>query len=445
MEKKKIIRKKKTAKKHIVIFQDRDQNVLQTLFVPDGESVTPPKMKEILEEKEHHRVVFRGWNQDLSHIHSNLVVCPVTEEVPREYLVMYFHENGKILGSETVPYGQDARAAIIPVKEDSEEFEYHFSGWSCRLQGIDGDRMAKARFHARRKRFTVRFFDGDGELIQENSVYYGESASTPVDVKKAEDATYFYHFDRWDRDFERITEDRDIHAVFWKEYKEYPVRFYEEDKCIEETYYHYHDRIRYPQLQKKGYEFVWNQMPDQVEDETEIHGRWAFSNYKGKCISTDQGEFQILNPSISAGSVRCLRYHSNDRVIRLPERVKLGDYYYSIRAISRHAFAECDEAYKIICPSCLRELERECFAENKKLRELDLGDGIQRIEEKIFADCSHLKVIRISSRQIKCVDRAAFDKMNHRLECIVAASMEDYYKKKFMHAIREKGMQIKTV
>lgn len=65
-------------------------------------------------ESVHHEIKFQGWDKDISSVKENLVVKAVYKEVPKEYLVMYFHENGKMLGTETVPYRQAATQPYRP-------------------------------------------------------------------------------------------------------------------------------------------------------------------------------------------------------------------------------------------------------------------------------------------------------------------------------------------
>ena len=87
----------KKAKKHIVVFQDEEGNVLKTSFVSHEEAALPPEMPEKRGESVHHEIKFQGWDKDISSVKENLVVKAVYKEVPKEYLVMYFHENGRCL------------------------------------------------------------------------------------------------------------------------------------------------------------------------------------------------------------------------------------------------------------------------------------------------------------------------------------------------------------
>ena len=444
MENKKFVRKKIITKKHIVVFQDSEDQVISTVFVEDGASVIAPDMDEVLKEKEHHKIVFSGWDKNLSEVHSNLIVHPIYQEIPKEYLIMYFHENGKILGTETVAYGGMAKADVHPVKKETKEFIYSFEGWSCPLDFIDGDRMAKARFREERKRFPVRFFDEAGHLLKEELVYYGQSAVAPESVKKEEDETFIYHFDFWDSDYSCITKPLEVSAVFRSEFKEYLVRFFEEGRQIGQTSYHYNEDIEYPVLSKKGYDFIWNSPDQKVHKSADFFGHWQYAHPRGKKFETDEGIFEIVAPSTIHGSARCLEYHSLKKEIVLPEKIKLGDYYYSLSYLHKNAFCFCENVESIICSDQLKHLERRCFASNKKLRKIVIGKNVLTMEGEIFADSKHLRQIILKGDKLKHISKNSFDRMNHRVEFVVNPSRERYYKNILSVPIRQKELILKT-
>lgn len=445
MENKKVVRKKKKiVKKHIVVFQDVNNQVLSTVFVADGGSAQAPAMDAVLEEKQHHKVVFSGWDQNLEEIHSNLVVHPVYQEIPKEYLIMYFHENGKILGSETVPYGMDAKAAFQPKKEETEEFRYHFAGWSCDLHHIDGDRMAKARFRRERKRFLVRFFGDNHHLLKEEMVFYGNDATAPVDVSKEEDFTYRYHFTGWDAEFTGIKNSMNVNAIFQPEYKEYRISFYEEEKLIEEKIYHYNDSIDYPVLEKKGYDFLWQDDMAYATESKDIYGHWEYAHGKGRRYETSYGLFEIVDPSTVSGTARCLEYRSGEEKIQIPEKIKLGDYYYTLAYLGGNAFSSCENARIILCSKGVKYLEKRCFSSMKRLEMIHLGSGLVAMEAEVFADCNKLKKISSDSVHLKKVAYNSFGRMNHRVEFCVKARLLSFYEKLLQRPIREKGLIISS-
>ena len=220
----------KKGKKHIVVFQDEEGNVLKTAFVSDEEAALPPDVPEKRGESAHHEIKFQGWDKDISCVRENLVVKAVYKEVPKEYLVMYFHENGKLLGTETVPYGQAAAQPYHPQKPQTKQFYYVFKGWNNDLSHIEKDTMAKAVFEERERSFVVRFFHEDGTLLKEEEVLYGQAPQPPENPEKQPDEVWHYIFDGWDRTFDNITEDTEVYAVFSPVYNEYTIRIYEQTK-----------------------------------------------------------------------------------------------------------------------------------------------------------------------------------------------------------------------
>ena len=217
----------KKEKKHIVVFQDEEGNVLKTSFVSHEEEAIPPELPEKKGESEHHEIKFQGWDQDISCVQGNLVVKAVYKEVPKEYLVMYFHESGKLLGTESVPYGQAASQPYHPQKPKTAEHYYIFKGWNNDLSHIEKDTMAKAVFEERERFFTVAFFHEDGTVLKKEEVLYGQEAHAPQSPVKQQDAVWHYIFEGWDKTFDSVKENMEVHAVFSSVYNEYNVCIYE--------------------------------------------------------------------------------------------------------------------------------------------------------------------------------------------------------------------------
>ena len=143
---------------------------------------------------------------------------------------MYFHENGKMLGTETVPYRQAATQPYRPQKPQTEEYYYIFKGSNNDLSHIEKDTMAKAVFEERQRSFVVRFFHENGTLLKEENVLYGQAAQEPEVPAKQQDEVYHYIFNGWDNTFDYIKENTEVHAVFSSVYNEYKVGIYEQLK-----------------------------------------------------------------------------------------------------------------------------------------------------------------------------------------------------------------------
>ena len=418
--------KKNSKKKYIVVFQDEDGNVLKTSFVPEGEAASPPEVPAKKGETEHYETVFSGWSADFSKVENNLVAKAVYEEVPKKYLVMYFHENDKLLGMESVAYGSPAKAELQPAKAEDEEYEYIFAGWNCPLSHIEGDTRAKAVFEKKRKVFTVRFFHEDGSLLREEQVEYGEEMHPSAAPGKEADEVYHYEFDRWSEEPERITKNVNIYAVFRAVYNEYTVAFYDGEELLRKEKYHYGDiltfpdiskkgydlcwSITFPDINKKGYDLCWPETPEKVEGSCEIHARWTFSNPVGKEVVSGSGTYRIVNPSVKNGTVILTKYMDEKEVrVVLPGRVKLGDYYYTVEGIGANALAECTRMEQLCLPDSIIYVEERGLAGCRQMRSLWCGKNLRNIGAKAFAGDVRLKEIFLPGNQWKKCHKKAFE------------------------------------
>lgn len=434
--------KKKETKKHIVVFQDENGEVLKTCFVSHGKTAVPPEVPEKKGETAHHEIRFQGWSHDYSAIEENLVIKAVYQEVPKKYLVMYFHENGKVLGTETVAYQEAASMPYYPEKKRTEEFEYIFQGWNGDLSCIEKDTMAKAVFEERRRSFPVRFFHEDGTLIIEENVPYGSSVHAPEHVTKEADPVYHYEFAGWDADFSEVTEPLDVHAGFQAIYNEYPVSFYEEGNLIEETNYHFGELPRYPELYKKGYTLRWNLPAQPVEKPCEIHASWEFTNPKGRQVQNQGNIYEILNPSVSGGTVKCISFQSNLSRIQVPDEIKLGDYYYRITQIGPNAFSGCISLETLLLPDSVTEIQAGGLAHCRKLKKVILGKKLHSLGDKAFAGNEHLKEVVIRGKELRSVHRSAWERMASPVKVQVPSDSQNRYQKMFQRALRLGKVQL---
>ena len=446
----------KKAKKHIVVFQDEEGNVLKTSFVSHEEAALPPEMPEKRGESAHHEIKFQGWDKDISSVKENLVVKAVYKEVPKEYLIMYFHENGKMLGTETVPYGQSATQPYHPQKPQTEEHYYVFQGWNKDLSHIEKDTMAKAVFEERQRSFIVRFFHEDGTLLKEENVLYGQAAREPENPAKQPNEVYHYIFDSWDATFDNIKENTEVHAVFSSIYNEYKVSIYEQqetnttqESLVQERLYHYGDIIEYPELRKKGYTLQWNIHPETVIQNEEIHASWTFSNPVGKVFDVNGSCYQILNSSIANGSVRLLSYTQDVSQIQLPERVRIGDYYYFIEEIAPKAFENCLKMRTLTLPDCIKVLENEALAHCRRLEKITLGKSrnsrLHVIGKGAFGENEHLKAIHINGRNMQKIYPDTFARLKKNITIYVRPEELSYINKLFQKGIKTGKICLETI
>ena len=280
-------------------------------------------------------------------------------------------------------------------------------------------------------------------ILKEENVLYGQAAQEPEVPAKQQDEVYHYIFNGWDNTFDHIKENTEVHAVFSSVYNEYKVSIYEQlkERLVEEKIYHYGDIIDYPVLRKKGYTLQWNIHPETVTQNEKIYASWDFSNPVGKVFEVDGNSYQILNPSITNGSVRLLSYTQDASQIQIPERVQIGDYYYFIEEIAIRAFCNCVKMRTLILPNCVRIISDGAFMNCKRLEKIVLGKDddikLHSIGKKAFAENEHLREIYFAGRNLRKVYPATFEGIRKTIKVLVLPAEKAKIEKLLQKALRE--------
>lgn len=121
------------------------------------------------------------------------------------YRVIFAGFDGSILKEETVVKGGSVTAPTAPSISG-----YKFIGWDKPFDNITTDILVTAVYEKIEvKTYTVKFFGFNNELLKEEVVEDGKSATAPV-VSGLEG----YQFDGWSVDFNNVTSDLEVFANF---------------------------------------------------------------------------------------------------------------------------------------------------------------------------------------------------------------------------------------
>lgn len=131
------------------------------------------------------------------------------------YKINYVLDGGENAVNNPTIYKIDSARALLPATKTG----YNFEGWfldsnktekiSRITSGNTGDITVYAKWSV--KSFTVIFLNYDNHRLDTQSVPYGEAAEAPEEPKRDG-----YKFIGWNADFDKITEDTEIYAVFEK-------------------------------------------------------------------------------------------------------------------------------------------------------------------------------------------------------------------------------------
>ena len=191
---------------YTVIFKDYDEKVLKEETVNYLDSATAPEEPD----REGHR--FIEWSLSFDEVTEDLIVYAVYET--NTYTVIFRDYDDTVLKEEIVNYLGSATAPEEPDREG-----HTFLEWSVLFDEITEDLIVYAVYEA--ITYTVTFKDFDETILKVDVVGYLENATAPEEPDREG-----YSFLEWSSDYDTITEDLIIYAVYSKDY--YTITIYDE-------------------------------------------------------------------------------------------------------------------------------------------------------------------------------------------------------------------------
>ena len=205
---------------YTVLFKNYDGSLLQTVTVRHGENVTYTGEMPTKEDNGFISYEFDGWDKSLENITSGLEITAVFKEVDNtpSYTVTFKNHDGEVLETLTVRHGSSATyTGETPVKEETESYSYEFIGWDKSLENITGELEVTAQFKEIEisREYTVVFKNYNGEVLETVTVKEGEAATyTGSTPKKPMNGNLRYEFSTWDKEFDNVTSDLEVVALF---------------------------------------------------------------------------------------------------------------------------------------------------------------------------------------------------------------------------------------
>lgn len=186
--------------------------------------------------------IFIGWDQEFNKATSNLIIKAQYES--ETFTVTFIGYNNEVLKEETVAYGQDATAPNVTNPKG-----FTFTKWDKTFTNVKSNLTINAEF--RKLTYTVTFIGLNGEVLKEEIVPYGDSATAPEVEGNSE-----YQFSGWDKDFHNVQSNLEVNAIF--EERRYNIKFYDDktELFFDVSSYKPGDDFALPLPTKSGYEFV---------------------------------------------------------------------------------------------------------------------------------------------------------------------------------------------
>ncbi|MBR6035246.1 MAG: leucine-rich repeat protein [Paludibacteraceae bacterium] len=182
-----------------VTFLDKDGNLIEEQYVVKGEGAVAPEAPEV--EGYH----FTGWDKAFDNITGDLTVKAVY--AINTYTVKFYDHSDNVISTQTVNWNE---AALEP---ELAAWEGHtFTSWSVEFDHVKSNLDIKPIYDVETYKVTFVGFDGETSLKVEN-VQYGQGATAPEAP-----AVEGYTFTGWDKEFDNITGDLTVKAVYERNY-----------------------------------------------------------------------------------------------------------------------------------------------------------------------------------------------------------------------------------
>ncbi|MCU0104630.1 InlB B-repeat-containing protein [Acholeplasma vituli] len=264
-----------------VTFVNYDGQVLSTQIVIRGENAVEPEHP--LRPSTPNKVyIFSTWNKNFNEVESDLTIEALYDEFDRYYEVRFEYEDGTLIQTSTIEYGQSAYAPKDITKASTDQYDYAFMGWDHAFEVVKSNLVIKPIFEENLRHYEVRFYDGDDQLIETQIIAYGSSAILPKVATKTPTSDTYYVFKGFNHTGQNITSNTEIIAEFDAVDRYYQVVFIDRHGTIINEQTIEYGKAAIDPIKSLNYEIVdantiytivgWNQSFNEIKKNEIIEG-----------------------------------------------------------------------------------------------------------------------------------------------------------------------------
>ncbi len=187
----------------------------------------------------------------------------------------------------TFIYGDDESKEVMVIEggsataPDPTKEGYEFICWDKVYSNVKSDLVVNALYQI--KEYQVRFLDNNGNVLKEEMVKHGHSASNYNGFD-----TVSHKFIKWDKDYSNITSDLDIHGIY--EAKRIKVEFLDINGNLAHTeYVEYGESFTdYKLDDTESHEFIsWDKDLSYITKDMTVNSIYMIKQYEVKFINHD--------------------------------------------------------------------------------------------------------------------------------------------------------------
>ena len=223
------------TRSYLIKFLNGDGTVLDQAEVEYGQTpataLIPTKASTVDKD-----FTFDHWDPAIASVTGEATYTPVFRESARAYTITFQYEDGTVIESVDVAYGTIPQCAFTPEKASTAQYSYSFSGWDPTPVEVTGEATYVAQFVPTVREYHIVFLNGDGEVLDEKDVAYGQTPTWSEQPTKAETDEFYYVFAHWDPEVVAVTGEQTYTPVFVEHKQEYTVTFLDGDGSVLESH-----------------------------------------------------------------------------------------------------------------------------------------------------------------------------------------------------------------
>ena len=217
-----------TKNSYTITWLNDDDTVIDTTSVEYG--VVPTHADATKEATAEYTYTFAGWTPEVAAVTGDATYKATFTAAKNSYTITWLNENGTLIDTTTVAYG-DTPTHADPSKSEDAQYTYTFAGWTPTIEEVTGEATYQATFTPNLRSYTITWLDENGTLIDTTTVAYGDTP-THADPSKSEDAQYTYAFAGWTPTIEEVTGEATYQATFTPNLRSYTITFENEDHTV---------------------------------------------------------------------------------------------------------------------------------------------------------------------------------------------------------------------
>lgn len=170
---------------------------------------------------------FKGWKPAISSVTKDASYVAQFDSTINKYTITFVNYDGTTLQSTNLNYGKTPTySGTTPIKPATAQYTYTFRGWDPAIATVTGTATYTAQFDSTVNRYTVKFVNYNGTLLQSGTLPYGDMPRyTGTTPSRSSTAKYTFTFIGWSPEIATVTGAVTYTAQFDTIIKQYTITF----------------------------------------------------------------------------------------------------------------------------------------------------------------------------------------------------------------------------